>query len=91
MKRKKKHAKAKAKAKAKTKRPEPLLRSVHVNIKRLRLGQALTQTALGELIGTDNTVISHWENGFGSPRTATLPNVAKALGVTVDELLAEAS
>lgn len=64
------------------------LRPVHRNIKRLREGLALTQTELGSRVGRDKSVVSHWEKGKSAPALEILPAVAKALLVTVDELLA---
>lgn len=64
---------------------------MHVNIRRLRKELGLTQGQLGELVGADKSVISHWEKGRGSPLSNRIAAVAAALGVSVDELLAEAS
>ncbi len=51
----------------------------------------MSQSQLAERLGIDETAISHWENGTSSPKGARLPDVAKALGVTIDELFREAS
>lgn len=63
-------------------------RAVHANIKRLREALDLTQAELGARVGRDKTVVSHWEMGKSAPALEILPAVAKALDVTVDELLA---
>lgn len=46
------------------------------------------QVALNRDVPMDKSMISHWENGNSSPRQQSLPAVAAALGVTVDDLLA---
>lgn len=54
---------------------------------RLRKEKGLTQAELGERLGISNRTISKWENGDGLPDIATLPELAKELNITVDELL----
>lgn len=54
----------------------------------LRKEKGLTQAALAEMLNISNRTVSKWENGDGLPDITTLPDVALALGVTVDELLA---
>lgn len=71
------------------KQPDPPDRAVHANILRLRKEKGLTQGELGLLVGADNTMVSHWERGESAPAMRRLPMVAAALGVSVDELLAE--
>ena len=56
-------------------------------ISTLRKEKNLTQAALAEKLGISNRTISKWENGDGMPDIALLPDLAKTLGVTVDELL----
>ena len=56
-------------------------------IARLRKDKGLTQSALAEKLGLSNKAVSKWENGDSMPDIATLPELAKCLGVTVDELL----
>jgi transcriptional regulator with XRE-family HTH domain len=56
-------------------------------IAQLRKEQGYTQTVLAEKLNISNRTISKWENGDGMPDITILPDLAKALGVTVDELL----
>ena len=57
------------------------------NIKRLRQNKGLTQEQLGEILGLTGQAVSKWENDQTCPDIASLPKLAKILGVTVDELL----
>lgn len=54
----------------------------------LRKDKGLTQSALAELLNISNRTVSKWETGEGLPDISLLPDIAKALGVTTDELLA---
>jgi transcriptional regulator with XRE-family HTH domain len=56
-------------------------------IAQLRKEQGYTQTALAEKLNISNRTISKWENGDGMPDINILLDLAKSLGVTVDELL----
>lgn len=63
--------------------------TVGENIKRIREEKRLTQVAVAEVIGVKPTQISNWENDrYGIPDTSSLLKLAKALGCTVDDLLA---
>lgn len=53
----------------------------------LRKSKGLTQSALAEILGLSNKAVSKWETGEGLPDISILPELAKVLGVTVDELL----
>lgn len=64
---------------------------VGANIKRLRLALDLTQEELGKRLREGKDVICHWERGRYSPTLEKLPKVAKALGVSVEELLTKAA
>lgn len=52
--------------------------------KRERAG--MTQGELAERLGVDRTTVTKWESGDAMPRADKLPDIAKALGCTVDEL-----
>lgn len=54
----------------------------------LRKEKNMTQAVLAEKLNISNRTVSKWENGDGLPDITILPEIAKALGVTVDELLA---
>lgn len=53
-----------------------------------RREKGLTQQQLADRLFLSNKTISKWERGAGGPDTAPLPDLAKALEVSVDELLA---
>ena len=52
-----------------------------------RKEKGLNQVQLGELLNVSNRTISKWEKGDGLPDISILPDLAKALDVTIDELL----
>lgn len=56
-------------------------------IAELRKQKGYTQTTLAEILNVSNRTVSKWENGDGYPDITILPEIAKNLGVTVDELL----
>jgi transcriptional regulator with XRE-family HTH domain len=56
-------------------------------IARLRKEKKLTQSELADLLQVTDKAISRWETGEGLPEVSLLPNLAKILNVTVDELL----
>ena len=56
-------------------------------IKRLREGRRLTQARLAELLGVTDKAVSKWETGRGLPDLTLLEPLAKALGISVPELL----
>ena len=58
------------------------------NFKLLRKSQGLTQEALAEKIGVNPITVSQWERGKYSPTASNVPKVAKALGITPEQLLA---
>lgn len=52
-----------------------------------RKEKGLNQLQLGELLNVSNRTVSKWEKGDGLPDISILPDLAKALDVTIDELL----
>jgi transcriptional regulator with XRE-family HTH domain len=56
-------------------------------LKAMREKKGLTQPALAELAGVPLTSLRNWEQGHRMPRVDTLPQLAKALGVPVGELV----
>ena len=56
-------------------------------IAKLRKEKELTQSALAEKLCLSNKAVSKWENGDSMPDISLLPELAKLLGVSVDELL----
>lgn len=80
-----------AKKKTKTVKKKRELQTIHRNIKRFREDRGLTPGELGAAADGDDTYVWHWENGDSIPNKVRLPLVAAALGVTIDDLFAEAS
>lgn len=55
-------------------------------IRRLRLGQGLTQIELGRRIGLSSRMMAYYEVQGGEPRPELLVKMAQVLGVSVDSL-----
>ncbi len=53
----------------------------------LRKEKGLKQEQLAEMLGVSGQAVSKWENDQTCPDISLLPQLAKLLGVTVDELL----
>lgn len=76
------------KRRQRTKRPRPRLTGpIHGRISALREKAELTQEQLADACGVDKTAVSHWENGVARPGLLRLNAIAKALDVTVDDLI----
>lgn len=58
-------------------------------IKARRVELGLTQAQLAELAGVRQPTLSNWESGSVSPHLVKLSDVARALGVSVADLVAE--
>ncbi len=56
-------------------------------LKQYRKAKNMTQQELGEKIGVSDKTVSRWESDGGLPDVSTLVPLARALGVTVDDLL----
>ena len=56
-------------------------------IKRLREAKEITQTQLAEQIGVSDKAVSKWETAKGLPDITLIEPLAKALGVSVMELM----
>jgi transcriptional regulator with XRE-family HTH domain len=54
---------------------------------RLRKARGLTQSELGELVGSSQRMLTYYERRSGRPPAHLLPRLADALHVTVDELV----
>ena len=54
-----------------------------------RKSLGLTQQELAERLSVTNKAVSKWETGGGLPDIAILPSIAAALGVSVDEIIAD--
>lgn len=47
----------------------------------------MSQDELADALGIDKTAVSHWENGVSRPDLSRVPDLAKALGVAVIDLV----
>ena len=56
-------------------------------LKRYRREKGMTQQELADLLGVSNKTVSRWESEGGYPDIGMLVPLARALGVTVDDLL----
>ena len=57
------------------------------NLKRIRTAKGISQGEIGRMLGVDKGFVSNIENGKTNPTLATITKLAKALGVSSDELL----
>lgn len=53
----------------------------------LRKKRGVTQKELGKVLGVSNKTVSKWEKGSIEPDVASLLNLSKYYGITVDELI----
>lgn len=58
-----------------------------LRLARLRKARGLTQTQLGDKVGISYRMVAYYEGQTAHPPTHILPALAKALGVSADELL----
>lgn len=57
------------------------------NLKRFRTEKGLSQTDIANSLGVSRGFISNIESGKRNPTLSTITRLAKAVGVTPDELL----
>lgn len=55
-------------------------------IKVLRENLKISQTKIAEILGVKQSAVSQWETGETIPRADKLPELAKILGCTIDDL-----
>lgn len=55
-------------------------------LKDLREKLKMSQQELADILHIDRTAITKWENGVTSPKTPMLPQLAKALECTIQDL-----
>lgn len=60
-----------------------------LRVKELRHAAGMTQVQLGETIGVAQNVVSQWETEVALPRVRQLPDLARALNCSIDELFAQ--
>ncbi len=56
------------------------------NIRRLRIGQGMTQSDLAKSLGVSVQAVSKWERGYSYPDMSLLLPIVKIFDVTLDEL-----
>ena len=57
------------------------------NLKRIRTEKGITQGDIARALEVDKSFVSNIENGKTNPTLATIAKLAKAIGVSIDELL----
>lgn len=57
-----------------------------MNIKNKRESKGLTQEELGKMLGVNRSTVAMWETGEAMPRADKLPELAKILGCSIDDL-----
>ena len=60
-----------------------------MNIANMRKKAKIKQDDLALSMNIDRSTVAKWETGVSSPRAALLPKLAKVLGCTIDELMAD--
>lgn len=60
---------------------------VGMRIRLLRVSKRMSQGALAKMVGLHRVSVSEIENGRQAPRLGTLDRIARALGVSLGELL----
>ena len=60
-----------------------------LNIYKYRKAKGLTQIQLAERVGVSGQAVSKWEIGSSAPDILLLPELSKALGVSISELFDE--
>lgn len=61
-----------------------------MRIREFREKEGLTQIELAARIGTNPATLCRWEKGLRSPRISWVAKIAKALGVSMDDIAGEA-
>jgi transcriptional regulator with XRE-family HTH domain len=57
------------------------------NLKEIRLSRGIKQAEIARTLGVDRSFVSNIENGKTNPTLSTIASLARALGVSTDELL----
>jgi transcriptional regulator with XRE-family HTH domain len=60
---------------------------INIKIRNFRKKAGITQTALAEAVGVNQSMIAHYESGFKMPSVAVLARIAKELKVKIDDLI----
>jgi len=57
------------------------------NLKRIRVQKSMTQGDIVRTLGVSRSFVSNIENGKTNPTLATIAKLAKALGVSIEDLI----
>jgi len=57
------------------------------NLKRIRTAKGISQGEISRTLEVDKSFVSNIENGKTNPTLATIAKIAKAIGVSVGELM----
>lgn len=57
------------------------------NLKKIRLSKGIKQVEIAKILKVDRSFVSNIENGKTNPTLLTITSLARALGVSTDELL----
>ncbi len=57
------------------------------NLKRIRTAKGISQGEISRILEVDKSFVSNIENGKTNPTLATIAKLAKAVGVSVGELM----
>ena len=57
------------------------------NLKEIRLSKGIKQAEIARTLGVDRSFVSNIENGKTNPTLSTIASLARALGVSTNELL----
>ena len=60
-----------------------------MKFKTAREKSGMSQQGLAQALGVDQSAVCLWETGKTKPRAKLLPNIAKILGCSIDDLLAD--
>lgn len=63
------------------------LKGVGARIHALRLTRGLSQEELADLVGVDQSTISHWESGHHSPDVLQIMRLLEVLGANTSDIL----
>jgi transcriptional regulator with XRE-family HTH domain len=57
------------------------------NLKRIRTDKGISQGEISRILEVDKSFVSNIENGKTNPTLSTIAKIAKAIGVSVGELM----
>ena len=63
------------------------MKTLGTTIAALRRDKGMTQLELAEKMGVTDKAVSKWERNLSCPDVSSLPKLAEALGISVDELM----